>query len=98
MSAYQGLILASDLSCAEEGVHTSQSCVGACKYNKTRGVHTQSVNNHFIHTSGFRTVAVEDSLIKGGVGFVLSRHGENTRWLAYNYNVLILKNNIKVLK
>ena len=36
MSTYQGLVLASDLSCAEEGVHASQGSVGACKNNKTR--------------------------------------------------------------
>lgn len=97
MTTYQRLVLSGDLPRAEEGIHGTKSSVGASEDNKTGGVHAQSVNHHFIHTTRLGTITIKDGLVQGWVALVFSGDGKDTGWFADDNDVFILEHYIEVL-
>lgn len=97
MAADQGLVLACDLSGAEECVHLAEGGVCAGEYDEAGGVHAQSVDYHFVHAAGFGAVLVEDGLVEGWVGGVFAGDGEDSGWFGNDDNVLVFEHDIEVL-
>lgn len=97
MAGDQSLVLTCDLSGAEECVHLAEGGVCAGEYDEAGGVHSQSVDDHFVHAAGFGAVLVKDGLVEGWVAFVFAGDGEDSGRFAHDDDVLVFENNIEVL-
>mmetsp|Transcript_5807 Transcript_5807/g.10479 ORF Transcript_5807/g.10479 Transcript_5807/m.10479 type:complete len:300 (-) Transcript_5807:128-1027(-) len=95
--AHESLVVAGDLTGAEEGVHSAKGGVGASEDDEAGGVHSQSVDDHFVHAAGFGSVLVEDGLVQGRVALVLARDGEDAGRLADHDYVFVFVDDVKVI-
>jgi len=56
------------------------------------------VDNHFVHSAGFGSVLIEDGLVEGGIGFILSGDSKDSTRFGDNNNVLVFEDDIEGLE